>query len=348
MPLYVKTKVRLFDGSAKEAGQLAAGDVLRSEFNTPITVLAVQPLGEQRAIEIKPRFSDAYVVGEGQPLPTVTEGTIRKAGGSPLVRRLPLEYKHYRAEELLRPKEQVKAKRPRQYRRAGEGAHAGEPLPMDPYILGSWLGDGSSQTLAITNQDKEVVDAWLSYFKDYKCRIVKKPNCMAHTYFFTEGTNSIGRKVLKAYDLIKNKHIPEIYMRASTEARLQVLAGIIDTDGYKTSQTRYEVVQVRKRLAMDIRELAQSLGFTVQYSIANKDGTQYHRLFIMGRLKDIPVKIERKRIYKAPTEQAERWREELEVRRLRSKLPMVRLLLSEQYPYFLADYAVILGDRPND
>jgi hypothetical protein len=45
---------------------------------------------------------------------------------------------------------------------------------------------------------------------------------------------------LKGLDLIHNKHIPEIYLRNSKEVRLQVLAGLIDTDGHLASAT-YEI-----------------------------------------------------------------------------------------------------------
>lgn len=349
MPLHVKTKVRLFNGGVKEAGQLVAGDELRSIFNTPLRVVGVGPVARGTGFQVTPRFSEPYKVGAGQLLPTVTEGEVNKKRHA-LLRKLPLVYGAHEVEELVRfqKKEKRRSKRPRQYRRPSEGAHPTEPMPLDPYILGSWLGDGSSCTLAITNQDQEVVKYWQMYFKDYQCRIVKKPNCLAHTYFFTEGRNSLTRRVLKAYNLINNKHIPEIFLQASAEVRMQVLAGLIDTDGYKATANSYEVVQVRERLARDIKELAQSLGFTVSHQIAAKQGKEYHRLFIMGRLKDVPVKVERKRVYKGQPEQSERWREEVEVTQCAKPIPMVKIKLEAPHQFFLADYVAMHGDESCD
>ena len=56
------------------------------------------------------------------------------------------------------------------------------------------------------------------------------------------------------------KHIPDVYLKNSIEVRSQLLAGLIDTDGYKSKKC-YEITQKNKTLSDNIVTLAQSLGY---------------------------------------------------------------------------------------
>jgi hypothetical protein len=101
-------------------------------------------------------------------------------------------------------------------------------------------------------------------------------------------------------NLINNKHIPDIYKINDRETRLQILAGLIDSDGSLVGNC-YEITQKNKKLAHDIAFLARSLGFYVKisesYICANKKIK--YRLSICGSgLEDIPVLIKRKKASK--------------------------------------------------
>ena len=71
--------------------------------------------------------------------------------------------------------------------------------------------------------------------------------------------------LLRRYELINNKHIPDEYLHNSRKNRLELLAGLIDTDGYKDKMC-YEITQKTKILADQIVYLARSLGFKATVS----------------------------------------------------------------------------------
>ena len=137
------------------------------------------------------------------------------------------------------------------YKRGAE--FSSKTVPFDPYIIGAWLGDGTSK---------------------------------------------------KSEMLLDRKHIPDDYKINDRKTRLELLAGIIDTDGsYCHKSKGYDVIQKNKVLADDILFVARSLGFSANmkecekscmYKNEKRTGT-YHRIHISGdNLSAIPVKCPRK------------------------------------------------------
>src|SRR5699024_1014502 len=68
------------------------------------------------------------------------------------------------------------------------------------------------------------------------------------------------RSLLRENGLLKNKHIPDDYFSSSLCQRKELLAGLVDTDGHVSTGT-IEISQSRKKLALQIRRLAHSLGY---------------------------------------------------------------------------------------
>jgi hypothetical protein len=107
---------------------------------------------------------------------------------------------------------------------------------------------------------------------------------------------------LKQNNLINNKHVPDLYKINSREIRLQVIAGLIDTDGYMINNT-YEIIQKSKQLTDDIVFIARSLGLATTTRVAEKSciykgervSGEYYRTFISGDIDMIPVKLLRKK-----------------------------------------------------
>ena len=95
-------------------------------------------------------------------------------------------------------------------------------LPIDPYMIGYWLGDGTSGD-----------------FSD----------------------NDTFLNTLKQYDMINNKHIPMIYKCNSRENRLKLLAGFLDGNGCSNTKSGYKITQKNETLMDDVVYLARSLGF---------------------------------------------------------------------------------------
>ena len=171
---------------------------------------------------------------------------------------------------------------------------------IEPYFLGIWLGDGSSYYTSVTNIDKEVID----YIYGYSSRLgmqVSLDDCKdVCGYMITTGSRG-GRQrknplleKMRIYKICDGKKmIPLDYMINDRKTRLELLAGLIDSDGHNHGNCA-EITQKRKNLAEQIFELAGSLGFGVSFKEKLVDGEKYYRCEIYGDLSVIPTRIIRK------------------------------------------------------
>jgi hypothetical protein len=125
-------------------------------------------------------------------------------------------------------------------------------LGIDPYVLGVWLGDGSSDGNRIGSVDEDVI---LELRRHYWITEQPRPNAVP-----ARTIHGIG-PALRAYNLYGNKHIPPVFLRASEDQRLALLQGLMDSDGtIDKRQGNCEFTQKKKRLAYDVLELVRSLG----------------------------------------------------------------------------------------
>lgn len=171
-------------------------------------------------------------------------------------------------------------------------------LLIDPYTLGVWLGDGHSASSRITSADNQIIS---EIAKAEKIRHVGEL-----LYSLTDGNgsgnispNSFSSR-LNQLNLLNNKHIPTLYLRASIDQRLALLQGLMDSDGsvfVNGNNIALEFSVTRKSLAYDTIELIRSLGITASIregkaSLYGKDcGTRYRIRF----LTTLPVfRLERK------------------------------------------------------
>lgn len=185
-----------------------------------------------------------------------------------------------------------------------------QSIPFDPYMLGYWLGDGTSRFSQITTTDEEV----LQYFREnlplYGLRFGSS-NKITYT-IVGDGENygkyrgNAMRNTLADMNLYQNKHIPTEYRLNSREVRLKLLAGLVDSDGYNANNC-LEIVQKSEKLADDIEYLCFSLGFMVTKTKCEKSCIyngeirtgEYFRLIIYGEgLEDIPTLLPRKKFHK--------------------------------------------------
>lgn len=128
-------------------------------------------------------------------------------------------------------------------------------LPVDPYTLGCWLGDGAARAGRITGADPELFDyitasSGLPVGPD----IAPRESCPTRTVYGLETQ-------LRLSGLLRNKHIPDEYQRASVVQRLELLRGLMDTDGtYAQSRRQAVFATVDKALAVAVEELVGTLG----------------------------------------------------------------------------------------
>lgn len=162
-------------------------------------------------------------------------------------------------------------------------------LPIDPYLLGSWLGDGTEHTCHLT-VGKQDMEQWKS-----RRHVESKPGV------YRVWLEELSVRTLRKNNLYANKHIPEEYFTASREQRLALLQGLMDTDGTISKRgTDISIIQLRKQLAYDIVRLCYSLGLKAtikqvkKHSQLGTEGTYYHIQFSAGRNEHEVFRLKRK------------------------------------------------------
>lgn len=192
--------------------------------------------------------------------------------------------------------------------------YAEQEVKIEPYLLGLWLGDGTSIFPQITTCDKEIKDYLQEYAKTHNllltCNGVK-----GATETLRLAKNGTYRNefltALRDYDLLHNKHIPQEYISNSERVRLELLAGMIDTDGYMYEHG-YEITQKSELLARQIKYVADTLGFrtgirTKTAKCNGKDCGVVYRVSINGDTWRIPCRIERKKVHQCDVHKNKDW-----------------------------------------
>jgi hypothetical protein len=157
-------------------------------------------------------------------------------------------------------------------------------LPVAPYTLGAWLGDGGQHDARITGIDLEV-------FKEIEgegYRVAQDAKIEKRWQIYGL------QKSLRLAGLIRNKHIPAQYLRASREQRWALLQGLMDTDGHcDARQGKCEFTTTNAALRDGMRELLHSLG--IKHTLMTGEATLYgrvtgpkYRIFFSAR-SDMPV-----------------------------------------------------------
>ena len=141
-------------------------------------------------------------------------------------------------------------------------------LPIEPYILGLWLGDGCKATGRLTNMNNKI---WNEITKrGYQLGDdISKGNCGKAQLRTILGL----RTQLVEQNLINNKHIPNLYFRASFEQKLDLLRGFMDTDGhFNIKRKRCVMVTTQQWQAECLRHLISSLGWKATIIKAKTSG----------------------------------------------------------------------------
>ena len=132
-------------------------------------------------------------------------------------------------------------------------------LPVDPYVLGVWLGDGTSRSGDVTTADPEILSELAR--RGFVARVRPHGNSGRADTYALWGEDGVSlRRRLSPLGVIGNKHVPAVYLRASEAQRRDLLAGLLDTDGSVTPGGHIEFCNTKKRLAEAVFELAASLG----------------------------------------------------------------------------------------
>lgn len=135
------------------------------------------------------------------------------------------------------------------------------PLPLEPYLLGCWLGDGISRRggICLNLDDEPFIEAELEREAGVSVRR-DEPGRGSVTHHYDMPDGETMSAALRRMDLLGGKRIPGGYLRASLAQRLSLLQGIMDTDGSVNPHGTCELCLTNRRLAEDALELVRSLG----------------------------------------------------------------------------------------
>jgi superfamily II DNA or RNA helicase len=293
------TPVLMYDGSIKPVQEIVAGEKLMGPDSLPKTVKSICS-GSEEMFKVTPTKGDSYIVNRSHILSLKI--TKMDALGKKKV-------DGFAANEIANISVNDYLSKSKTFKHCAKGWRTGvdfvshvDDFELPPYILGIWLGDGSSNAPEITKADIEVMDEWIDYVysRGDKTRDIDERGCVRSSAS-TDGKGPCHMRAhLKSLNLLKNKHIPHIYKTAKREERLNLLAGIIDTDGYLHNNT-YDIVIKQECLANDVAFVARSLGFAAYISKCNKGIKssgfvgEYFRINISGDICQIPCRVERRK-----------------------------------------------------
>jgi phage terminase large subunit-like protein len=170
-------------------------------------------------------------------------------------------------------------------------------LPVHPYVLGVWLGDGSQHAPVICFDPRrsEHIDK-LGELGVPCTKMHPHSNDPQYTnvWYARFGKGAL-MPHLRALGVLGNKHIPEAYEYASAKQRLELVAGLVDTDGHVDKKGRVVFSNTNKRLITSLFRILQSLNmrpywFTPQEPCTSSSGiTGKHTVYAFGFHPSIPL-----------------------------------------------------------
>lgn len=183
-------------------------------------------------------------------------------------------------------------------------------LPVDPYVVGAWLGDGSARSGQFTCWDDEIVNQ------------IRLAGYEVRPYVRRGHYGIIGlAPSLRGLGVLGAKHIPESYLRASAGQRLALLQGLMDTDGtvrIGNGGSRCEIALMNKVLAEGVYELCLGLGLLARWreDRATLDGEDKGAVYSIAFTTDVPVFRLSRKLTRLPKRQKVRHRTIVSVERV--------------------------------
>ena len=294
------TPILMFDGSTKLVEDIKKNDLLMGPDSKQRRVLSTCT-GMEKLYRVSPTKGDPYIVNSSHILSLKMCSDYAGLSNNSII--------NINVEDFI--------KKSNEFKRRALGWRTGvdfkdQIVPIDPYFIGLWLGDGTSDDVQITTADKVIVN-YLSIFADQNNLLLRESTSddRCKSYSISSGPSFKGcikngrnklRTLMQELRLFNNKHIPLLYKSNSRETRLQLLAGLIDSDG-SFNNNCYDFTSKSEILSNDICFLARSLGLAAYTKLCKKgcfykdsyrEGI-YYRTTISGNIDEVPVKLERKK-----------------------------------------------------
>jgi intein/homing endonuclease len=305
--------VLMFDGSTRKVEDIKKGDLLMGPDSRSRRVTRLIR-GRGRMVTITPKKGNPFTVNEDHVLTLVRTGVVRipsegsrKAEdlGGQLIDVSVKEWESWSSTQ----------KHIHKLQRTGTSFRSRKVLPIDPYLLGVIIGDGSIKggTPGVTTMDDAIVEvvAACAEKRDLYIREELQDGNASITYRLSSGHRAQFGRAGGSNSLISDlrgiglwgtgsadKFIPDVYKVSSRANRLKLLAGLIDSDGYLHHNNH--VLTTKSRILADgVAFVARSLGFaayiydTIKRCQTGYEGN-YYRVSISGDNSLIPCKLGRK------------------------------------------------------
>jgi len=231
-------------------GQVKQGDIVFDECGKQTSVIGLSPIYINRKC-YRISFDDgSQIIADGEHKWSVMEQGKRTAKGTPRHTKI------VRTDDLSPSKHVI---------RASQALDMPDiDLPIHPYLLGVWLGDGSRYEPNICAGEDDI-HAIRKTLEDVGCKLGGIRRSGDKVPLFTV----LGvRSKFVEMGLLKNKHIPSIYMRASKRQREMLVQGLMDTDGNIHKKNRQcTFVNTDSNIYEPFMELLHSLGITAHSCI---------------------------------------------------------------------------------
>lgn len=299
------TKVMTYDGSTKKIKDVRVGDLLMGDDSTPRRVLQTGS-GYGPMYKVSQSNGDDYTVTADHVL------CLQR-----LEHTVPSHSRYY-CEQIREVTAEDYSKQAAGFQRHWKGYKVGvdfpeQEVPLDPYFVGLWLGDGSVRSASVTvgDTDVETIEYLQAFAKKNKMRLRReeRKGAKCSTYYLTQGGRWKKNPILNALRSIglsspHKKHIPSLYKLNSREVRLSLLAGLIDSDGHYNKRKGFIFSNSTKQLCDDTCWLARSLGLKAyvrkhNYTMNGVVGESF-RTFIQGKISEVPVRLPRKKAPDSP------------------------------------------------
>lgn len=283
------TPVIMYDGTIKKVQDVQYGDLLLGPDSKPRKVLNTC-IGVSDLYEIEPVKGDKWVCNDVHVL----------------------TLKHTQTNKIIDIDLPEYLKSTKNFKHCYKQFRVGvdfqkQEIIHDPYLVGLYLAEGSKTSNHLTTPEPEIINFLKKWSKKYDHNLsIRNGNNCKEIGFSTNARKWNGNliKHLRTSCITETERfIPKEYLINTKEIRLQVLAGLLDGDGY-LGHNSFEIITKYKRLNEDILYLCRSLGLAAYSNKSVKKiknlnfEAEYYRICISGHTDMIPNIVKRKKAKK--------------------------------------------------
>ena len=280
--LILNEKIPLQNGLYTTVGQLKVGDMILGDDGLPTKILAItDTMYNKTCYKLEFDYANPIIAGDEH----LWEITFRE------------KTRIVNTEEIIHMISDMNSKECHPYIKVCKAVENIEKeFIIHPYMLGLWLGNGShsSGDISTSNLDQENIRKYLLSL-GYDVNEYRFDKGKSGTLYVKKLITLIRK--LKLY---KNKHIPDEYLSGSIEQRLELVRGLMDSDGYCTPKGKCEFYQKRYRILEKLRDILSSLGIKSRVREKIINNQKYYTLLFSTKLRvfNLPRKIERQLNFK--------------------------------------------------